>query len=246
MPAHTAYDEIADWYDAQVRIGGLIHELSLPPLLTLAGDVAGQPICDLACGQGVVAQVFAQRGARVTGIDSSERLLDIARWEEAANPCGITYVHGDAQQLGQVADASFAVVVCHMALMDIPDLTATLNTVARILYAHGVFVFAITHPMLDTALSRVELTTANDGTPGRHVRSYFREGTWRGDNPNGVRGKVGAVHRTISTYLNSVYAAGLTVEQLVEPVATGELAQRLPHLQHVPGVLVVRCRKRDA
>lgn len=239
----AAYDGIAEWYDQHVRTGGLIHDLALPTLLALVGDVAGQPICDLACGQGVVARRLAQRGALVTGVDISVRLLDIAQHEEAANPCGITYLHDDAQQLGQVADASFAGVVCHMALMDIPDLAATLSTVARILWPQGCFVFAITHPLLDTALSRVELVASDDGSTRQPRRSYFHEGRWRSDNPNGVRGKVAAYHRTLSTYINSVGSAGMMVDHMAEPEATGALAERWPHLQQLPGVLIVRCRK---
>lgn len=41
-----------------------------------------------------------------------------------------------------------------MALMDIPDLPATLCTVARILRPGGWFVFAITHPCVQMPDSR--------------------------------------------------------------------------------------------
>ncbi|HAL49192.1 MAG TPA: class I SAM-dependent methyltransferase, partial [Dehalococcoidia bacterium] len=46
---------------------------------------------------------------------------------------------------------------------------------------------------------------------------YFAEGFWRSENPDGVRGKVGAHHRTLSTYLNGLVEAGLSLERLVEP-----------------------------
>ena len=75
MAGAAAYDEIAEWYDEQVRGGGLLHDLVLPALFELAGDVAGQRVCDLACGQGVVARQLAARGAVVTGVDLSARLL---------------------------------------------------------------------------------------------------------------------------------------------------------------------------
>ena len=47
----------------------------------------------------------------------------------------------------------------------------------------------------------------------REVRGYFREGFWRSDNPNGVRGQAGAYHRTLSTYVNAIPGAGFTIEQ---------------------------------
>ena len=53
----TNYDQIADWYDEQVRAGTLIHDLVLPALFALIGEVNEQHICDLVCGQGVVCNM---------------------------------------------------------------------------------------------------------------------------------------------------------------------------------------------
>src|SRR5207244_9357187 len=99
----------------------------------LMGEVAGQRICDLACGQGRVARHLADRGASIVGIDLSAKLLAIARRHEEAAPRGIEYLHADARNLGGVADGTFDGVVCFMALMDIADLNPTLRSVARIL-----------------------------------------------------------------------------------------------------------------
>jgi ubiquinone/menaquinone biosynthesis C-methylase UbiE len=236
------YDEIAAWYDESIRRGSLIHDLYLPSLFELVGAVAGQQICDLACGQGVVARRLAERGARVIGIDLSEKLLAIARRDEATEPLGIVYRHGDAQDLGSMADTTFDGVVCNIALMDIPDLAAVFGTVERILRPGGWFAFTITHPCFQTPAARW-LDTA-DGPPARAVSGYFDEGYWRSDYPHGVRGQVGAYHRTLSTYFNTLIAAGLTLERLVEPPATGPIAKRLPGYAEVPAVLVALCRKR--
>lgn len=240
---NAAYDAIAEWYDEQVRSNGLFHELVVPALLALAGDVAGLRVCDLACGQGVVARQLATRGAVVTGIDLSRKLLDLARRDEAADPRGVTYLLGDATRLDQVRAASFDGVVCNLSLMDIGDLAAAARTVARILRPRGWFVFSVTHPLLDTALSRMSVVQAPDSSTSQQVRTYFAEGFWRSNNLNGVRGKVGAYHRTLSTYVNTLAIAGLVVERLAEPQASGALAARLPHLRDLPGGLVARCRR---
>src|SRR5437899_7753089 len=138
MPA--AYDEIAEWYDESVRAGGSLGDLVARCVLELIGDVAGQQICDLACGQGLVARYLARRGARVTGIDLSALLLEAALRYEETEPQGILYQRGDAHALTEVPDARFEGVVCHLALMDIPDLGSTLRTVRRILRPSGWFV----------------------------------------------------------------------------------------------------------
>ena len=51
---------------------------------------------------------------------------------------------------------------------------------------------------------------------------------------HGVRGRVGAHHRTLATYLNSLIQAGFVIRKLVEPRTAGDL---------VPKVLLMSCRK---
>lgn len=82
----TNYNEIADWYDRYLSEHPIYLELLLPHLLELVGEVEGERVCDLACGQGWFARELARRGARVTGIDVSGRLLEIARRHEQEEP----------------------------------------------------------------------------------------------------------------------------------------------------------------
>src|SRR5207237_483049 len=122
-------------------------------VLALMGEVAGQRIGDLACGQGRVARYLAGMGASVVGIDLSAKLLEIARRYEEVEPRGIEYRQADARNPYGVADSAFDGVVCNMALMDIADLVPTLHSVARILRPGGWFVFSILHPCYNTARS---------------------------------------------------------------------------------------------
>jgi hypothetical protein len=61
-------------------------------------------------------------------------------------------------------------------------------------------------------------------------RGYQSEGRWATDT-DGVRSRVGATHRTLSTYLNAILAAGLSLREVIEPPAD------------VPRYLVLRCGK---
>jgi len=216
----AAYDAIAEWYDRTIRERALLANDTVinSAFFALLGDIAEQRICDLACGQGNLARQVAQRGAQVVGVDVSQKLLDIARCDEQAEPLGIRYYHGDAQALPTLSEEPFDGVYCNMALMDIPDLAATLHGVARLLHPGGWFIAAITHPCFQIP-------------PGQ---SYFQEGFWRSDNPNGVRGQVGANHRTLATYLNALASVGLLLEQTAEPALSDRVT---------PPVLLIRCRK---
>lgn len=237
----TAYDAIAEWYDQVLRQGSLLHDRILAELPALLGEIAGQRVCDLACGQGIVARELARRGALVTGIDLSERLLDLARAEETRHSLGIVYRHGDAQDLPDIPVASFDGLVCCMALMDIPDLAATARVIGRVVRPGGWAVIALTHPCFQTPAAW--WATDADGRPYRAIRAYFDEVFWRSDNPAGVRGQVGAHHRTLGTLINTFSDAGLLVDRLLEPPDEGPAATRVPGEAIVAALMLMRFRR---
>jgi 2-polyprenyl-3-methyl-5-hydroxy-6-metoxy-1,4-benzoquinol methylase len=98
--APSAYDAIAEWYEAWLGSASLADDAVFAAVESLIGDVEGLRVCDLACGQGRVARHLADRGALVTGVDISVRLLEIARRYEARQSQRIDYRHDDARALG--------------------------------------------------------------------------------------------------------------------------------------------------
>jgi ubiquinone/menaquinone biosynthesis C-methylase UbiE len=190
-----------------------------------------------------MARELARRGARVTGVDIADRLLDLARRYEEAEPLGIHYLHDDAQSLAALPDARFDGAACNMALMNIPDMIAAFRAVHRVLKPGGWFAFSITHPCFQSPHAR--WVEKEDGTVVREVREYLAEGLWFSDNSNGVRGKIGDEHRTLSTYINTLTEAGFTIERLLEPPSTGKRAQDVPGELSIPSILLLRCRREN-
>lgn len=240
MAVSSPYDEIADWYNEWVGTCSMSEDPFFRVVEDLMGEVVGLRICDLACGQGRAARHLADSGARVTGVDLSAKLLAIAHRHEAARPRGIGYVRADAANLDSLHDRVFNGVLCHMALMDIPDLAPTLNGAARILKPGGWFIFSILHPCFNTA--RSEEANTPDGWI-RTVAGYFEEGFWRSASRTGPPARVGAYHRTLTSYVDALCAAGLALDCVREPRFTGADAEARPIWAEVPAVLIVRCRK---
>jgi ubiquinone/menaquinone biosynthesis C-methylase UbiE len=243
-----AYDEIADWYDAWVNSLGLDEDPVFECVERLMGAIEDLRICEIGTGQGRVARRLAEHGASVVGVDSSSRMLEIARGYTASAPAAgdpaslhrVEYRLADARSLDGFADPDFDGVLAYMSLMDIQDLEPTLQSVYRILRPSGWFVFAILHPCYNTARSGELLLP--EGLV-RTTARYFVEGHWRSDTRTGPPGKVGSYHRTLSTYLNALLKVGFTLAQFAEPSATGRLAERRPIWSEVPNALVVRCTK---
>lgn len=227
------YDEIADFYDG--KVGDDVTDSVATDLFELAGDVRGLRVLDLACGQGRISRELARRGASVVGVDISTRLLDKARAAETMKPLGIAYVRADVAAPDALAGEAFDGVACHFGVSDIDDLDGALATVSRVLAPGGWFVFSIVHP----CFPGVGDEAPSSWPPGR---GYYAEGWWLSDNP-GFRGKVGANHRTLATYMNGLVEQGLALEQVAEPKPDEDWVRSKPSHDPVPVYLVVRCRK---
>jgi len=228
------YDQIADFYDATA--GKVVTDRATATLLDLAGDVSGTRLLDVACGQGRVARELAGRGAQVTGLDISAALLEIARVSEARQPLGITYIHADATARLVLDGQAFDCVVCNYGLTDIDDIDSLLANIARLLPAGGWFVFSLLHP----CFPGWDRDAPSSWPPDL---GYHHEGWWLASNP-GFRGKVGANHRMLSTYLNCLARHGLVPEQVAEPRPGADWEQRLPGTAPVPLYLVARYQRR--
>jgi ubiquinone/menaquinone biosynthesis C-methylase UbiE len=197
--APAAYDKVADAYSRVLDPAGT--GLVDPVLRELIGDVAGRDLLSLACGQGQDARLLARLGATVTGVDLSEEMLRHARRHEGSAAQGITYVRGDARDLSAFADRSFDGVVCHMALMDIPDLALTIGSVARVLRPQGWFVFSIVHPCYP---GHVEV-----------VADYLRDHRYRKRVPRAWL-PTHAFHRPLGNYIGELAQSGFCLERVTE------------------------------
>ncbi|MFI7064358.1 class I SAM-dependent methyltransferase [Kribbella sp. NPDC050124] len=236
------YDDVAADYDEWVGAGAALDD---PAFAELVGDVAGQAVGVVACGQGREARYLAAQGATVTGVDLSEKLLEKAREHEEAAPLGITYRQGDAQTLDGLATDAFDGVVCYMALMDIPDLDRALHSMARVLRPGGWFVVSITHPCFKTPAAG-ELVDHVDQSVRRTIGKYYVEGYWDGPGAHRNALPVGAYHRTLSTYVNTLTATGFVIEQFREPLHDTPVWREVAQLLYIRGRLSPRQEPRGA
>ncbi|GAA3674572.1 hypothetical protein GCM10022224_043550 [Nonomuraea antimicrobica] len=254
MAGVARYDEIADFYAS--GWSDLIDDPASLRLLDLVGPVAGRRVLDLACGHGRVSRELARRGAEVVGADISAALIEKARSAERATPLGIRYVHTDVTTglppdaaTGRAGHASgtgattgpgaFDAVVCAFGLSDIDDLDGAVATAAAALRPGGVFVCAILHPCFPGGRG------VSGSWPGD--AGYHAEGWWRADGElSSLRRQVGANHRTLSTYVNTLRRHGLWTDELAEPEPAPAWAAKRPDAARHPVFLVMRCLKADS
>jgi ubiquinone/menaquinone biosynthesis C-methylase UbiE len=175
-----SWAEMAAWFDArQGDDGDRWHrELIYPCVKKMAGNVAGLRALDLACGNGSLTRWLKREGASVTGTDGTLAMIECARRRESAARLGIEYIHCDAAKLAFARANEFDLVMCTMALMDMPDdqAAAAIHEIARVMKADGRAIICISHPCFDAPEnSEWVIEQAEAGDPPkvwRKVRRY--------------------------------------------------------------------------
>ncbi|NIM95831.1 MAG: methyltransferase domain-containing protein [Anaerolineales bacterium] len=200
------------------------------PMLALLGDVQGKCILDVGCGNGYLCRKLSRQGAIMTGVDLSDRFIQIAQEREAEEKLGITYHVGSVAEMNYLPNSHFDKAVSNYVLMDVRDYVDTLFEVRRVLKNDGTFVVVISHPCFTSgpggwATPAPDSPRAEDGF-GYLVGSYFYSGPvlaqWGNFDP------VMSYHRTLRDYWQAFSEVGFTVEAFEEPSITERGRRELP------------------
>ena len=200
------------------------------PMLELLGDVDGQRVLDLGSGNGYLCRKLARAGASMTGVDLSDRFLEIARERESEDELGIAYHHGSVSEMDFLPDAGFHKAVANYVLMDVRDYAGALRQVFRILRPGGWFVAGISHPCFMGAPAGWVLPAPD--SPRREDRQgwrtdlYFHRGQFL-DQLRGLKPFV-SFHRPLRDYWQAFAEAGFTVDAFEEPSITERLRREMP------------------
>ena len=146
----TNYDPIAEQYKRSKQQAWRTFIESFT-LMELIGDPAGKVVVDIACGEGFYSRLLRQRGAgKVTAVDSSEHMIELARAQEAEHRLGIDYIAGDARELTLAAEYDLAVAAYLLNYArDRDELGAMCAGIAGCLRPGSRFVTVNCNPALD-------------------------------------------------------------------------------------------------
>src|SRR5205085_8548927 len=102
------------WWDPNSEFRPLheINPLRLGWIAQQAHGIADKDVLDVGCGGGILAEAMAREGARVTGIDLSEKALGVARLHGLESGVSVSYRLIAAEALAAETPGRFAVVTC--------------------------------------------------------------------------------------------------------------------------------------
>lgn len=241
-----SWDAVADDWVAHADTNDYRNDFLLPRTLMMLGDVRRRRILDLGCGEGGYSRELARRGARVTGVDGSERLIEIARRRAHAAGIEVDYRRANASALKGLPQQSFDLVLASMSLMDVEDYPGAVREAHRVLEPGGELLMSITPPCYSAPVSRWLRDDA--GRPRSFaVDRYFDRACWEDFITPRFRSPVIRRHRPIEDYVAAPLEVGLELRQWLEPSATPEeraKSARFEYLTRIPYFLFMRWQKR--
>ncbi len=246
MAAQNIYDDpnfLAGYTTLGRQVHGLDGAAEWPVLRAMIPEIEGQRVVDLGCGFGWFSRWAQERGAAsVLGVDVSTKMLERAVADTAS--ASVEYRCIDLDEL-ELPQDSCDVVFSSLTLHYVKDLSRLLAMLARATRPGGSLVCSVEHPIY-SAPSSQSFETSQSGATVWPLDNYLVEGervtSWFVDG-------VVKEHRTVATYVNSVVAAGFTLDRIEDWGPTAAEVEEKPELaddRHRPWFLLIGAtRQRD-
>lgn len=195
----SGYDRWSEIYDEEANplIG-----LEEPVVREALGDVAGLAVLDLGCGTGRHAVWLANAGAKVTGIDFSEGMMEKARAKPGAEK--VRFLDHDLHERLPFADGTFDGVVSGLVLEHLSAPDAFFAEARRVLKPGGRAVVSGMHPAMFL----------------RNTRAHFH------DPATGETVEPGSVEHTIGDFVMAAVRAGFSLVGIDERAPDADFAER--------------------
>jgi 2-polyprenyl-6-hydroxyphenyl methylase / 3-demethylubiquinone-9 3-methyltransferase len=131
------------WWDPAGEFAPLhqINPLRLEWIDAHAG-LEGKSVLDVGCGGGILTEAMARRGAEVTGIDFSERALQVAQLHLNQSGVKVRYEKALAEDYAALHAAAFDVVTCMELLEHVPQPASVVAACARLVRPGGQVFFS--------------------------------------------------------------------------------------------------------
>ena len=183
------------------------------------GDISGKSLLHLQCHFGLDSLSLARRGARVTGVDFSDKAISTARRLDDEEDLGARFVCSNIYELPRHLDDRFDIVfTSYGVLCWLPDLPRWAAVIAHFLKPGGFFYMVEHHVLMnifDDEDSVTDLRVTDPYFHGREPARYFDTGTYASEGDQTTYESYEWSH-SMADIVNSLVSAGLRIEFLNE------------------------------
>ena len=131
------------WWDPTSEFRPL-HDINPLRLewINARAPLAGRKVVDIGCGGGILAESMAKKGARVTGIDLSEKALKVADLHSLESGVEVRYQKIAAEDMAAAEAGQYDIVTCMEMLEHVPDPAAIVKAAAALVKPGGQVFFS--------------------------------------------------------------------------------------------------------
>ncbi len=224
------WESNAEAFSGLIDGEGTPHQKKIlnPCVEKLLGDVAGKKLLDAGSGEGYLARHYAKKGANVTAIDLSQRLIETSEQMSENEGVTVDYRVDNVCYIESVPNDEFDIVLSNLVLLNVPRLDDAINEFHRVMKVEGILVFSIVHPAFNFyGPGSWEMGEKDPDTKRREglyfkIDRYFEEEeyerSWKTRQGEKFPEPISFFHRTLSTYLNSLSSAGFRLIEFAEPL----------------------------
>ncbi|MDO8650859.1 MAG: bifunctional 2-polyprenyl-6-hydroxyphenol methylase/3-demethylubiquinol 3-O-methyltransferase UbiG [Undibacterium sp.] len=144
------------WWDPTSEFRPL-HEINPLRLEWINNRVslAGKNVIDIGCGGGILAESMAKKGAKVTGIDLSDKALKVADLHGLESGISVRYEKISAEEMANRETEQYDIVTCMEMLEHVPDPTSIVKACAKLVKPGGHVFFSTLNRNLKSYLFAV-------------------------------------------------------------------------------------------
>lgn len=229
----------------------------------LAAWKEGETVLDLGAGSGIIARMFAKKGAHVTGLDFSEAMLEKGRERSKRETLKgkIEYGKIDLMNYDEMAaymenKERFDIITISTTLKSLPSLDPVAKALPLMLKPGGRVVVVDLHPAFSKPAGHRGMEIYEDPNTGKQqLSTYIKIPKYLNVPPSkseAVRGQpepLWVFHRPFWSLMEPFFKNGLVLDAMREPAFEGapqpQQAQSYHNFQQTPMLLAFRLRHKD-
>lgn len=188
-------------------------------------------ILEIGAGTGHISKALAKHCERITAIEPSEGMFNIA--QNVLSNSSVRILNRNVYEMED--DSSFDLVISHLVAHVVEDLYLFLSTSKKLVKAGGSFLFSIPHPCFYNDYKKMF------GDDYEYMKSMYKDISFSitKDTDNIIL-DVPYYHRPISTYINEIIKVGFNIGSLEEIYPDTEIQSLYGSLWSTPRYCVFR------
>ena len=234
MPQRWSNNAVIRRKQIETGIDLTFNNVFKPIFIECIAKLAPRSILEIGAGTGHLSKELSGQGYQITAIEPSQGMFKIA--EEVLFGSNVILINCSSFELQ--SQQKYDLALSHLVAHVVDDLNGFLSSIALQLISGGHYIFSIPHPCFYNDYKKIFATEYNYMSPlTKNISFKITK-----DELNEISG-VPYHHRPLSTYINSITKAGITINSFDEIYPAAEIQKQYGSTWETPRYCMFTCSK---